>query len=200
MSLRGAGEYVRRVRAHLQALGIPESLPERRGLTLFTEAQRLAPVGLGTDGRDKLLTPVAARAWLRMRRHAAADGIDLRLISAFRGVDFQAALVRAKLDRGVALDEILRVNAPPGYSEHHTGRAVDIGTEGVVALDAAFEATDTFRWLQAHAAEFRFRLSYPRSNAEGFMYEPWHWCYVSRAQNGPEPGLPYTTTSAKPLA
>lgn len=177
----GTSDYAARVRAQLNALGIPQSLPTARKLTLFGEAQRLAPVGLGTDGRDKLLTPVAARAWSTMHRHAAADGIDLLLVSAFRSVDFQAALIRAKLDRGITLDEILRVNAPPGYSEHHTGRAVDIGTGGVAALDIAFETTAAFAWLQTHAAGFGFRLSYPRDNPQGFMYEPWHWCYAGRA-------------------
>lgn len=175
--MAGTGDYAARIRARLHALGIPQSLPAERNLTLFAEAQRLAPVGLGTDGRDKLLTPVAARAWLTMHRHAAADSIELLLISAFRSVDFQTALIRAKLDRGAALDEILRINAPPGYSEHHTGRAVDVGTGGVAALDTAFETTNAFRWLQEHAAAFGFRLSYPRDNPQGFMYEPWHWCY-----------------------
>lgn len=176
-----SGDYAARIHAKLHALGIPQSLPAERQLTLFREARRLAPVGLGTDGRDKLLTPVAARAWLTMHRHAAADGIDLLLISAFRSVDFQAALIRAKLDRGHALEEILRVNAPPGYSEHHTGRAVDIGTGGVATLDTAFETSAAFAWLQLHAADFGFRLSYPRDNPQGFMYEPWHWYYAGRA-------------------
>lgn len=176
-----AGDYRARIRARLRALGIPPDLPHQRRLNLIAEAQRLAPVGLGTDGRDKLLTPVAARAWLAMHRHAAADGIELLLVSAFRSVDFQTALIQAKLDRGMSLAEILRVNAPPGYSEHHSGRAVDIGTSGVEALDEAFEGTEAFRWLQQHAARFGFRMSFPRDNSAGFMYEPWHWYYAGRA-------------------
>ncbi|MEQ1439793.1 M15 family metallopeptidase [Fontimonas sp. SYSU GA230001] len=170
--------YRERVAAALAALGVPAELPEQRHLTLFREAQRLAPVGLGTDGRDKLLTPSAARAWLAMQRHASSEGVDLRLVSAFRSVDFQTSLIRARLDRGDALDTILRVNAPPGYSEHHTGRAVDVGTAGCAALDEAFEGTDAFRWLQANAGQFGFRMSYPRGNRQGYLYEPWHWCYA----------------------
>ncbi|MFA5941271.1 MAG: M15 family metallopeptidase [Sinimarinibacterium sp.] len=172
--------YRERIASALAALGLPLELPKQRRLSLFREAQRLAPVGLGTDGRDKLLTPVAARAWLAMHRHAAAEGVDLRLVSAFRSVDFQTALIRAKLDRGDALDAILRVNAPPGYSEHHSGRAVDIGTTDCPALDEAFEATAAFRWLQSRAESFGFRMSYPRNNPQGFLYEPWHWCYAKR--------------------
>lgn len=158
-------------------LGIPESLLRMRGLRHFADARRLTPVGLGTDGRDKMLTPQAARAWWAMRDAAAGEQIELLLISGFRSLDFQAALIRAKLQRGLPLAEVLHVNAPPGFSEHHTGRAVDIGAADCAALDVAFEQTPAFAWLQQHAAEFGFYLSYPLGNAAGFMYEPWHWCF-----------------------
>lgn len=158
-------------------LGIAAPLLRARRLRFHGEARRLQPVGLGTDGRDKMLTPAAATAWLSMREAAAAAGIDLLLISGFRSVDFQAALIRAKLQRGLSLDEVLRVNAPPGYSEHHTGRAVDIGATGCAALDEEFERTPAYGWLLGQAAQFGFALSYPRGNGEGFLYEPWHWCW-----------------------
>lgn len=135
------------------------------------------PVGLGTDGRDKLLAPAAARAWLRMRGAAARDGVELLLVSAFRSIDFQRALIEAKLQRGLSVDEVLRINAPPGYSEHHSGRAVDIGSAEVTPLEEDFEKTAAFAWLQKNARRYRFSLSYPRGNAQGFCYEPWHWCY-----------------------
>ncbi|MGH8446630.1 MAG: M15 family metallopeptidase, partial [Solimonas sp.] len=140
-------------------------------------ARRLQPVGLGTDGRDKLLVPAAAQAWLAMRAAAADDGVELLLVSAFRSVDFQAALIRNKLKNGRSIDEVLQVNAPPGHSEHHTGRAVDIGEAGTPALEEAFEATRAYAWLSAQAGRYGFRLSYPRGNREGYLYEPWHWCW-----------------------
>src|SRR3546814_13583170 len=70
-----------------------------------------------------------------MHDAAAIDGVELLLISAFRSIEFQAALVRDKLARGITIDEILMVNAPPGYSEHHSGRAIDIGARGIAPLD-----------------------------------------------------------------
>lgn len=165
----------RRIREALAALGIDEGLPRRRRLRAFAEARRLAFAGLGTDGRDKFLAPAAAAAWRGMQQRAAKAGVTLQLISAFRSYDFQVALIRGKLDRGRTLADVLGVNAPPGYSEHHTGRALDIGTPGVAPLDEAFEHTDAFRWLQAHAKRFGFSLSYPRGNPQGYVYEPWHW-------------------------
>lgn len=157
-------------------LGIEPAALRARGLVRHREAQRLQPVGLGSDGRDKLLAPAAARAWLAMRETAAQDGVALLLVSAFRSIEYQAALIRGKLERGATLDAVLRVNAPPGYSEHHSGRAVDIGAAGVPALDEAFEACEAYAWLCREAARFGFRLSYPRGNREGYLYEPWHWC------------------------
>ena len=169
--------YRERVALALAELGIaPERFAHRR-LRLVPEAQRLTPVGIGTDGRDKLLTPAAARAWQAMREAAALDGVGLLLISAFRSVDFQAALLRAKLQKGAAIDEVLRINAPPGYSEHHSGRAVDIGCTGTAALDEAFETTEAFAWLGQNATRHGFRMSYPRGNRQGYLYEPWHWYY-----------------------
>lgn len=173
-----------RVAALHAELGITAEMLRSRGLRAHAEAQRLQPVGLGTDGRDKLLVPAAARAWQSMRAAAAADGIELLLVSAFRGVEFQAALIRNKLKKGVPIAEVLRVNAPPGYSEHHSGCAVDLGDAQTPPLDEAFEGTAAFAWLQAHADTFGFRLSYPRDNREGYLYEPWHWCWHRRVRRG----------------
>ena len=73
--------------------------------------------------------------------------------------------------------QILRVSAAPGYSEHHSGRALDITTPGYAALEEEFELSPAFAWLKKHAKTFRFRLSYPRRNTHGIAYEPWHWCW-----------------------
>lgn len=158
-------------------LGIDLRTVRARKLQRHREAQRLAPAGIGTDNRDKVLTPNARNAWWQMRDAAAQDGVILLLISAFRSYEFQAQLIRNKLAKGMPIAEILTINAPPGYSEHHTGRALDIGTPGCPALEEAFEQTAAFAWLKTHAQQFGFTLSYPRDNADGYIYEPWHWCF-----------------------
>lgn len=171
-----AAYRTRLTRLHAE-LGIAADAIAMRRLPFHVEAQRLAPLGVGTDGRDKFLTPQAAAAWLALRAAAAQDGVALLLVSGFRSVDYQAALIRAKLARGQTIDEILKVNAPPGCSEHHTGRAVDIGEAGTAPLEEDFERTASFDWLSRHAAGFGFRMSYPRDNAQGYLYEPWHWYF-----------------------
>lgn len=177
---------VERIAALHREFGIDPQWLRQRRLPCFADARRLTPVGLGTDGRDKLLTPPAANAWSAMRDAAEQQGVSLQLVSAFRSVDFQAALIRAKLARGQSIGEVLKVNAPPGYSEHHSGRAVDIGEAGCAALDEVFEQTRAFGWLGDHAAGFGFHLSYPRGNAQGFLYEPWHWCWHAAARRHPD--------------
>jgi D-alanyl-D-alanine carboxypeptidase len=110
-----------------------------------------------------------------MRAAARADGVALEAISGYRGLAYQAGIVARKRARGLSIAQILAVNAAPGYSEHHDGRALDIGTPGAPAAEESFEDTPAFAWLQAHAGRFGFRMSYPRDNPHGVVYEPWHW-------------------------
>lgn len=141
------------------------------------EPARLVRIGRNPDGRLLQLTPAAAQAWRRMRAAAAAEGFALIAVSGFRSVRRQTRIIRDKLAAGKSIDDILRYVAAPGFSEHHTGRALDIGVEGHLELEEDFSRTTAFYWLQAHAGRFGFRLSYPRGNRYGIGYEPWHWCW-----------------------
>jgi D-alanyl-D-alanine carboxypeptidase len=106
------------------------------------------------------------------------EGVTLQVVSAYRGYLYQANLILNKLNKGVALEDILKVLALPGFSEHHTGRALDLSsTETKDVLVEDFEKTKAFAWLIENAHKFQFYLSYPRDNKAGFIYEPWHWCY-----------------------
>ncbi|HSG58276.1 MAG TPA: M15 family metallopeptidase [Woeseiaceae bacterium] len=158
-----------------EELGIPADYAAAGGPPSFDEAQELIEVGPNLVGRMQRLTPEAARQWRAMVAAADQVGIQLLIVSGFRGVEYQAGLIRKKLEAGQAIEEILRVNAAPGFSEHHTGRAVDIATPGSRPLTEEFEGTDAFRWLTSRAIEFGFSLTYPRDNPWGIAYEPWHW-------------------------
>ncbi|MBV8659786.1 MAG: M15 family metallopeptidase [Burkholderiales bacterium] len=172
--------YLDHVRTWHAALGIAEDYAEVRGLSLQLEAESLVPLGVDVLGRDQFAVASTADAWRQMRDAAAQDGVTLQLVSAFRSVDYQAGLIRRKLDKGLVLDEILRASAAPGYSEHHTGRALDLTTPGGEMLEDSFENTPAFAWLQQHADQYGFSLSFPRDNPQGFIYEPWHWCMLPR--------------------
>ena len=71
-----------------------------------------------------------------------------------------------------------KVSAPPGYSEHSTGFAIDIGdaTQRETDFETEFENTDAYRWLINNATKFHFKLSFNKDN-KYIDYEPWHWRY-----------------------
>lgn len=168
----------RQLRALWRRLGIPRDYAARAEKRLQPSAHRLTVIGrAGDDGRILRLTPSAARAWRKMQATAAAQGITLLPLSAFRSVARQTLIIRRKLRRGDRIADILRVSALPGCSEHHTGRALDLGTPGHLILEATFAHTPAFRWLRRHAGNFGFCLSYPPRNRQGIAYEPWHWCW-----------------------
>lgn len=158
-----------------EELGIPADYGGDGGPPVFEEAVNLVEVGPNLVGRMQRLTPDAAAAWRRMVAAADQVGIRLLIVSGFRGVEYQAGLIRKKIEAGQAIDDILRVNTAPGHSEHHSGRAVDIATPGSRPLTEEFEQTDAFRWLTSRAIEFGFSMTYPRDNPWGVIYEPWHW-------------------------
>lgn len=161
------------------SLGIPADYARQRGLIPFDEAgpADLVDVGCNPDGRLIQLTRPTAEAWTRLRTRAARDGLDVVLVSGFRSVARQTEIIRRKLAAGQAINDILRYVAAPGFSEHHTGRAIDLGTAGYLDLEESFGSTPAFAWLNAHAGTFGFRLTYPAGNLSGIGYEPWHWCW-----------------------
>lgn len=175
-------DYQRQVLAHCKTFGIDPLYGVHHRLRIVPPAAALTDIGQDIHGRQRQATPHTAAAWAAMRDAAAADGIVLQLVSAHRDLDYQCGIVRHKLDRDQPIDTILAVSAAPGFSEHHSGRALDLTTPGSKALETEFENTPAFAWLAGHAGEFGFRLSYPRHNRHGIAYEPWHWCWVGDAE------------------
>jgi D-alanyl-D-alanine carboxypeptidase len=174
-----AGENLRSLSGlveRLRALGLNEiDYSESSGLALVAEPCVLSYAGRDRYDRPLWLTGAAAHAWLRMRTAARFDDVALEAISGYRSHDYQLGIFRRKLARGQTVAEILAVNAAPGYSEHHSGNAMDIGTVDEPPAEESFERTAAFTWLTRHANEFGFVMSYPRDNPHGIVYEPWHW-------------------------
>jgi D-alanyl-D-alanine carboxypeptidase len=166
-----------------QELGIPADYGQDRCLLYYTEATALVDVGPNLVGRMQRLTPDTAALWQQMVEAASSGGIRLLIVSGFRSFEYQAQLIRNKLEAGQSLEEILAVNAAPGFSQHHTGDAVDIATPGSRPLTEEFEESDAFAWLGKYAGEFGFSMTYPRDNPSGFIHEPWHWA-VNTGESG----------------
>jgi len=122
------------------------------------------------DMRDSLL---------EMRDEAKKNGIYLVFLSGYRSINLQNKIFYSlKSVRNQEAAERARVSAPPGYSEHSTGFAIDIGdaTQRETDFELEFEKTRAFRWLIKNAAKYHFKLSFNKDN-KYIDYEPWHWRY-----------------------
>ena len=116
---------------------------------------------------------------LQMRKDAMKDGIYLAFLSGYRSINLQKDIFYSlKSIRNQNAAERARVSAPPGYSEHSTGFAIDIGDADKRETDfeVEFENTNAFRWLKKNAAKYHFKLSFNQNN-KNVDYEPWHWRY-----------------------
>ena len=116
---------------------------------------------------------------LNMKEEAKKDGIYLVFLSGYRSINLQKDIFYSlKSKRNQEAAERARVSAPPGYSEHSTGFAIDIGdaTQRETDFETEFENTKAFRWLKKNAARFHFKLSFKKDN-KYIDYEPWHWRY-----------------------
>lgn len=165
----------------LGELGIPENYGINRRLKRVPEARLLIPIGRDIFDRDQKLSPSAATAWSQLHNAAANQGINLQLVSAFRSIEYQASLIRRKLDGGQSLERILKVSAAPGFSEHHGGQALDLTAPGLKPLDESFAESKAYAWLKSNAGIYGFKESFPLNNRHGINWEPWHWRYHNRA-------------------
>ncbi|MEL7521957.1 MAG: M15 family metallopeptidase [Cyanobacteria bacterium J06553_1] len=132
------------------------------------------------DGRIKM-RPAAANKFQQMLAAAKADGITMAALSGFRDDKTQEYLFfDIKEQRVQDAAKRAEVSAPPGYSEHHTGYAIDIGdaTAPETHLETTFGDTAAFAWLEKNALKYSFELSFPLDNKQGVSYEPWHWRFV----------------------
>ena len=165
-----------RLQERLHELGLDEArYAAQTGLELVPEPTRLSLAGFDRYRRPLWLAAPAARAWDHLRRAAWADGIALEAISGYRSHAYQLGIFQRKLDRGQDMARILAVNAAPGFSEHHSGLALDLSCPGEPPAEESFESTPAFEWLRGNAAAHGFHMSYPRDNPHGIIYEPWHW-------------------------
>ncbi|SUM57931.1 D-alanyl-D-alanine carboxypeptidase [Staphylococcus microti] len=124
-----------------------------------------------------------ARAQLdRMIQDANEQGVQLVYRSGYRSYDTQVQLYNSYVARdGEAAAN--KYSAKPGYSEHQTGLAFDVGS--VNASDdfkTSFENTKEGQWVQQHAHEYGFIIRYleGKEAITGYQYEPWHLRYVGK--------------------
>lgn len=128
------------------------------------------------------MQPEAAAAFEELVNDAAADGMTIKVTTAYRPYSYQADLYYYYL--AVKGEEwTQQYSAPPGTSEHQTGLAADVSCESInYELDVSFGETAEGKWLAQHAHEYGYILRYQEDMEDitGYSYEPWHIRYVGK--------------------
>ena len=140
----------------------------------------IASYATGEYQRFERLAPDASLALLKLIYTARDDGVWIVPVSGFRNISDQEKLFNAQIQRRGSPEAAAKLSAPPGYSEHHTGYAIDVTDGRFPKQDITynFATTDAFKWLTIYAKEFGFEMSFPENNSQGVSYEPWHWRFV----------------------
>ena len=126
-----------------------------------------------------MINKEAYEAYLKLKNDINKDNLNIRIISAYRSYGYQEILYNNYL-KNEKKEIVDTYSARPGYSEHHTGLAIDVDNE---KLDFnKFYLTEEFIWMNNNAYKYGFILRYPKDkeNITGYTYEPWHYRYVGK--------------------
>jgi D-alanyl-D-alanine carboxypeptidase len=137
-----------------------------------------APADLVDVGNGHQMRAEAAAALHQMFADAAAQGLRLNVDSAYRSYTYQQNTFASGVAR-LGEAQALRGIAKPGFSEHQTGLAADIGGGGC-EIDPCFATTAQGQWVAENAYRYGFVIRYPdgAEGVTGYRYEPWHVRYL----------------------
>lgn len=145
--------------------------------------RRPTPAGPLVNVGGVQLQPDAAEAWAALRDAARAAGHTLVLQSGYRSHSTQRTILLRRLYSYTysAINYRLQYVAPPGYSKHHTGYAIDITQPGYAFT--SFAASPAYAWLAgnnyANAKRHGWIPSYPPdATNQGPRPEAWEFTYV----------------------
>ncbi len=139
------------------------------------------PLRSNITSTEKYVRADMAKALETMVTAAAAQGVHFNLQSGYRSYNFQVTLYNGYVQsQGQAVAD--RQSARPGYSEHQTGLAADLGgtTQPSCNVAQCFANTPEGTWLAANAYRYGFLIRYTASkeSTTGYEYEPWHIRYI----------------------
>ena len=129
-------------------------------------------------------------AFKRMHAAAAADGVNLLIVSATRNFQYQKGIWERKWDRPQYMGwqdlrkakDILTYSSMPGSSRHHWGTDIDLNKLNNSWFDQG-EGKKIYDWLVANAADYGFHQVYTskETGRTGYNEEKWHWSYLPLA-------------------
>ncbi|MGP9500914.1 M15 family metallopeptidase [Specibacter sp. AOP5-B1-6] len=148
----------------------------------YAPADLVTPAVLSGSAEPVLVRAEAAAAAERMFAAAAADGVSITVKSSYRSFDTQVSVYNGYVaNKGEAAAD--STSARPGYSEHQTGLAIDIGdanADSACDFNSCFAETAAGQWVAAHGTEHGFAVRYVpgAENVTGYLAEPWHLRYL----------------------
>jgi D-alanyl-D-alanine carboxypeptidase len=137
-----------------------------------------APTDLTSVGNGQQMRAEAASSLQKMFTDAATAGYTLIADSGYRSYNTQVSTYNS-IVKAYGQSYADTVSARPGFSEHQTGWAVDIGT-GSCHVQDCFGDTAGGKWTQDNAYKYGFLLRYPQSLTAitGYSNEAWHFRYI----------------------
>ena len=126
-----------------------------------------------------LMRSDAALAFTQMRDKAKAEGFSINAVNAYRSLEEQQNMYDYFCS--TQSPELADAScARPGYSEHHTGLAIDI--EGSIPGGRNIHKTPEAAWVRKNCYQYGFIVRYLPETVEitGSMAEPWHLRYVGK--------------------
>lgn len=126
-----------------------------------------------------LVTHETKVAYEQMVNDAKAEGYSIRGVSAYRSIKYQTEVYNRYLKRDPQ-EVVDTYSSRPGFSEHHTGRTIDL--DNISSSMDDFGNTKESKWIAENAYKYGFIVRYPEGfeDITGYMYEPWHITYVGK--------------------
>ena len=142
-------------------------------------SDKYKPKTLVTIEGNYLSTPATAQAYKDMLSDMKKEEMKVYVVSSYRDVNYQKKLHNNYLKNEPA-EKVDSYSARPGYSEHHTGRALDI-SHIQNNLDA-FEGSEEAEWVYNNCYKYGFIVRYKEAQTDvtGYIFEPWHITYVGK--------------------
>ena len=138
-------------------------------------------------GDDIKVEKQAYEKYLELKSALEQEQVYIELDSCYRSVAAQQELWD-RWTREKGIDYVRTYVAVPGYSEHHTGLALDIcikvNGELVYENEDMIAQREIFAKIHAKLADYGFILRYleNRDDITGYAYEPWHLRYVGSTE------------------
>ncbi len=136
---------------------------------------RQIPVKYTHKGSKIYILATAHQPLVELLQAAEKEGITLQVESAYRSERYQKRIFKRMLDKGRTFDDIIRYVAPPGYSQHVLGTAVDF-----FPSNWRFADTPDYAWLRENGRLFGFEETYSQFNSMKMQWEAWHWNFSEK--------------------